>query len=70
MIINEPNTYTRASHEAYPQKVARNEEKEEIMNPMHIHAQAIRLTPLRQPGRENMIYFQRKVGYIKVLNYY
>ena len=70
MINNEPNMYTHASHEAYPQKAARNEEKEEIMNLTHIHAQAMRLTPLRRPGRKNMFYFERKVGYIKVLKYY
>ena len=62
--------YTCANHEAYPQKVARNKDKGESMIPTCIHTQAIRLTPLRWPGRENMFYFQRKVGYIKVLNYY
>ena len=62
--------YTHASREAYPQKVAGNEDKGESTIPTRIHVQAIRLTPLRRPGRENMFYFQRKVSYIKVLKYY
>ena len=52
MIINEPNTYTHASHEAYPPKAARNEDKEEITRPTHVHMQAKRLTPLRRLEEE------------------